>query len=97
MTNLTVKNMILADNKNSISLNGGSSSDQRFPLSLIEDVVIFGKALGSCTFCYKDASGCNNSGIYSSLYDTGNYNLAFTNERLPLHNTTVTFYLSGGP
>ena len=78
MNNLTIKKMVLADNKNSVSINGGSKNGQRFPLSTFKESVVYGQALSDCTFCYTTPEGCNNSGVYSSLFDINNYFLEFT-------------------
>lgn len=93
---LYVSNMILADNANSIAINGGSSSARRYPIASLKDSIIYGKALTDCTFCYKTPKECRTNGVYTSLFEIGIFDLKFNEFRLPLHNTTNTDYLWGG-
>ena len=93
---LYVSNMILADNANSIAINGGSSSDKKYPMSHLSDTVIYGKALSNCSFCYQSKKECMTNGIYTSLFEKIDFDFKFNEFRLPLHNTTFTDYLWGG-
>lgn len=95
--NLRVNNFILADNNNSIVLNGGSKKMEKNPSSEIENSSIYGKMLEEdCAFCYENTLDCDTNGVYTSIFEKENYEMKINEYILPLHNSTYSNYLWGG-
>ena len=90
-SDIRVSKMVLADNNNSIAVNGGNSGGWYQEVE-VADSVIYGRALEDCPDCYSDQSNCNHNGMYSSIFNEEAYDFFFAEERLPLHNSTSSAY-----
>ena len=86
---LVVKDMILADNKNALVVNGGQTGKETWGGTVtMKDLVIFGQALPDCAECYAGDGNCEHNGIYSTLFNENDFSFRFEPNRLPLHNST---------
>ena len=93
---LKLYNMIMADNANSIAMNGGSSSGKKFPKSELKNSIIYGKANLGCDFCYKKERECKTNGIFTSIFEQTSYEFILNINEIPLHNITSPKFLWGG-
>lgn len=93
---LIVTRMLLADNDNSIVINGGDSQGRPFPKVTFSNSEVFGQVLKDCSFCYKTSDTCKTNGLYTSLLEETAFMMSFEENRLPLHNVTDTEFLWGG-
>ena len=92
-SNIEVSKMVLADNTNSIAVNGGNATrDSFYSTARTSDLYIFGRALESCAMCYQGEGNCEHNGMYSSLFNESNYTFYFEETRLPMHNSTSSSY-----
>ena len=92
------KHMILADNRNSFSMNAapGKVIRKQNTYAKLSDSVIIGKALADCPECYTDERECETSGIYSALFNGSPFSFYFEHTRFPLHNSTSSNFRIGG-
>jgi hypothetical protein len=88
--------MILADNKNSLSINGGFNTVKDYPFSSVKNVLIIGKGMENCTFCYDNPTDCQTNGLITSIFEINKFELFFNDYVLPLHNITFTDHQWGG-
>ena len=93
---IELEKMVFADNKFSLSMNGGSSGDRKYPVSKLKDTTIYGKALSDCDFCYTSKKECETNGIITSLFEVKTYNFIHNINEIPLYNVTSPSYLWGG-
>ena len=94
---IIVSDMVLADNYNSIAVNGGVPTlNTWFSKVNMSDLIIYGRALPECEDCYKGVGNCEHHGMYSSLFNEDKYRFYFEDERLPLHNSTSAEYNIAG-
>lgn len=90
---IKVNNMVLADNRNAIAINGGNG--QNYPYIWFRDSVIIGKALMDSPEYYSGRH-CETSGFISALYNQHPYDFYFEETRMPLHNSTNVHFSFGG-
>lgn len=90
---IKVNNLVLADNRNAIAINGGNG--QKYPFIWFRDSVVIGKALPDAPEFYRKTQ-CETSGFISGLFNQDKYDFYFEETRMPLHNSTNVHFSFGG-